>query len=135
MDNKTKITNAIKKNVVPEIKSLGFTGSFPYFKKNEGDSIYFIGFQFGKTHLVGKMVVELGFADKNKLPDWAKSEPEEKLNYGISQRSHRLGQKSEKEDGVWYDYDSLKTEEDFENLSLSILETLKKELPKFIESI
>lgn len=134
MDKKKEIIRAIKKNIIPEVRSLGFVGNFPHFKKVENDSYYFIGFQFGRTHLIGKLVVELGFADKRKMSDLTKSIPEKKLNYGISQRSHRLGQKSEKEDGTWFDFQSLKTEEQMESLSLLILDTFKKEYPEFIKS-
>ena len=134
MDKKKEFIKVIKKNVIPEIKLLGYVGSFPHFRKAEGNSMYFIGFQFGRTSLIGKLIIELGFVNRKDLSDWAKSLPEEKLNYGFSQKSHRLGSRSEKEDGIWFDYESLKTEEQIENLSFVILELFKKEYPEFVKS-
>lgn len=134
MDKKKEFTLAIKKNVVPEIKSLGYIGSFPHFRKIEGNSMYFVGFQFGRSSLIGNLVVELGFASRENLPDWAKLLPDEKLDYGFSQKRHRLGSKSEKEDGIWFDYESLETEEEIKNLSLTILQLFKKEYPGFIKT-
>ncbi|GAA3899970.1 hypothetical protein GCM10022628_25710 [Anoxybacillus suryakundensis] len=42
MSNKDKMISALKKIVVPELKSRGFKGSFPHFRKQGGSwGIYY----------------------------------------------------------------------------------------------
>ena len=133
-EQKNKITLAIKKHIIPELRVNGFSGTFPHFRKKENKTLQFVSFQFGRSSLEGKFVIELGLVSKQDLPDWAKSLPEEKLNYGLSRYRHRLGAKSKGEDGVWFDFQSPQNEEEFDEIALKAREIFADEYPIFLQT-
>ncbi|MGO4134258.1 DUF4304 domain-containing protein [Rhizobium brockwellii] len=48
MASRQEINAAIKSNVLPKLKSQGFSGSFPHFRRIEGDMVDLISFQFDR---------------------------------------------------------------------------------------
>ena len=52
-----KIDAALKEHVVPVLRSMGFKGSFPHFRRNTGQQIDLLTFQFDKHG--GGFVVEV----------------------------------------------------------------------------
>ena len=130
MDKKKQITKEIKEKVNPYLKQVGFEGTFPHYKKIVGDTMYFVGFQFGQSSLSGKIIVNFRLLHISKMPDWLKQKPENKLNFGHGDlgSSHRLGSPKKGVDGIWFDYEN----GDQQEISKQILELLKVELPEYL---
>ncbi|WP_339210238.1 DUF4304 domain-containing protein [Aeribacillus sp. FSL K6-8210] len=63
LTNKDKMVSALKKIVVPELRNRGFKGSFPHFRKKEGQLGYLLSFQFDKWG--GGFILEVGVARVN----------------------------------------------------------------------
>ncbi|QND17957.1 DUF4304 domain-containing protein (plasmid) [Rhizobium leguminosarum bv. trifolii] len=57
MASRQEINAAIKSNVLPKIKSQGFSGSFPHFRRIEGDMVDLISFQFDRHG--GALTIEI----------------------------------------------------------------------------
>jgi hypothetical protein len=125
--NKALILAGLKKYVLPEIKKSGYSGTFPHFRKKDGNSANFLSFQFNKYG--GSFIVEAGWSNslEKDLPAWSKKIPFGKLNYGhinINKRK-RLQPKNTGPD-FWFDYSKFTEQSQFDNLALLIVKLLPK---------
>ena len=111
---------ALKSIVVPEIKHLGFTGSYPHFRKKVGETYQFVSFQFGRTSLIGSFVMEFGYMEIGELPEWAKELPFNKLNYGHAKHRKRVKPVSVGDTDYWFDYGSYTKNEQYLELARSV---------------
>jgi len=125
-ESKKIMTEAIKNFVVPEIYKLGFSGTFPHFRREGSARFEFFSFQFNRYG--GSFVLECGFITPQDLPDFAKNLPFEKLTYGHTHSNNRLRIKPEVSamDDFWFTYSEFKEEIQFENLAKSLIPLLPK---------
>lgn len=86
-------------------------------------NIDLITFQFNKWG--GSFIVELATCPtQGATMSWGEQIPPNKVTaHDIDQR-FRLGAKSEDEDGIWFDFENSKTEEDFEKVALNVINLL-----------
>lgn len=126
MDLKKIMTKALKTFVVPEIKALGFSGTFPHFRRERDGKFEFTSFQFNRYG--GSFVLECGFVTPHDLSDFAKKLPFEKLTYGDAHPDNRLRIKSEiaTTEDFWFAYSEFNEETQFENLAKSLIPLLPK---------
>lgn len=54
-----KMVSALREVVVPTLRDMGFRGSFPHFRRERGDQLDLLVFQFSQWG--GSFVVELGY--------------------------------------------------------------------------
>ncbi len=120
------MVKTLKSFVVPEIKALGFSGTFPHFRREKGSRFEFVSFQFNRYG--GSFVLECGFVVPHDLPDFAKKLPFEKLTYGDAHPNNRLRIKPEAStaEDFWFTYSEFKEEVQFENLAKSLIPLLLK---------
>ncbi|ULT59676.1 DUF4304 domain-containing protein [Neobacillus drentensis] len=82
-------------------------------------NIELITFQFNKWG--GSFVVELAVCPiQGVTMDFGENIPANKVTAHDIDKRFRLGAKSEDEDGIWFDYENAKTEEDFEKVALNV---------------
>lgn len=120
------MVKVLKYFVVPEIKALGFSGTFPHFRREKNGKFEFVSFQFNRYG--GSFVLECGFSTPHDLPDFAKKLPFEKLTYDYAHPNNRLRikpQSSTAED-FWFTYSEFKEEVQFENLAKSLAPLISK---------
>jgi len=112
--------NALKKVVIPVLRKLEFKGSLPHFRRMNEKNIDLITFQFNRWS--GSFIVELVTCPTEGVTmHWGKQIPSNKVTaYHINKR-FRLGAESEDEEGIWFDFENAKTEEDFEKVDSSVL--------------
>ncbi len=124
-ESKQKMAKSLKNIVVPEIKSLVFSGVFPHFRRMKNNKYEFISFQFNRYG--GSFVLEIGFLDPNKLLPFEKALPFEKLNYGNARDEDRLRiQPDNNQEDYWYDYSNFTEDNQFKNLSELVKSLLYK---------
>ncbi|MGM0920836.1 MAG: DUF4304 domain-containing protein [Bacillota bacterium] len=113
------MNNALKKIVIPVLRKQAFKGSFPHFRRKNENNIDLITFRLNKWG--DSFVVELPSCS---ITYWGEHIlPNKVTTYDINKR-YRLGAKSEDEDGIWFDYENAKTEEDYEKVASNVLSLL-----------
>ena len=115
-DKKRIITRELKVAIVPALKARGYTGSFPHFRKMNGDQFDFLSFQFHKFG--GSFVVEIGSASREDLPGFVRSRPFEKLNYSYTpdNKRKRITPESSQKD-YWYGYSDFNHQNQYTELA------------------
>lgn len=123
-DPKQIMTKTLKSFVVPEIKALNYSGSFPHFRRERDGRFEFVSFQFNRHG--GSFVLECGFATPHDLPDFAKKLQFEKLTSGNAHPDNRLRitPKTSVTEDFWFAYSEFKEEKQFENLAKSLIPLL-----------
>jgi hypothetical protein len=125
-ESKVEMIKALKDFVAPEIKILGFLGTFPHFRRQKNDRYEFVSFQFNRHG--GSFVLECAFIKPTALAGVAKELPFEKLNHSHTPVNHRFRIKSEKgsEDDSWFSYSEFNSTEQFAQLAQSLKPLLLK---------
>jgi hypothetical protein len=81
----------LKEHLVPRLRGLGFTGSFPHFRRPDGERNQLLTFQFDK-YGSGRFVIELAVAPRGEFTTyWGKVIPESKLTAHDLAERLRLG--------------------------------------------
>ncbi|MEE3953459.1 DUF4304 domain-containing protein [Peribacillus frigoritolerans] len=112
--------NALKKVVIPVLRKLEFKGSLPHFRRKNENNIDIITFQFNRWG--GSFIVEFATCPTEGVTMyWGEQIPPNKVTAHHINKRLRLGAESVDEDGIWFDFENAKTEEDFENVALSVL--------------
>ena len=97
---------AIKSHVVPELRAMGFQGSFPHFYRKIDDHVDLLTFQFASAG--GRFVVEISFADARRTNIYIPScrdLPRGKLRVSMTVAQHRLGSNPEEENADhWFSF-------------------------------
>ncbi len=114
----------LSKIVVPELVNIGFTGTFPNFRRKQESLLSFVSFQFNKYG--GSFVVE--FARTNDidkdLPEFAKNEniPFENLQgayFSFAKNRIRLKPRNQLF-SHWFSYKNFNNENQFEKLAQQV---------------
>jgi hypothetical protein len=118
-NERKKMDDALKKVVIPFIREQGFKGSLPHFRRKNETNIDLITFQFNRWG--GSFVVELATCSiEGVTTHWGeKIQPNKVTAHDINER-YRLGARSKDEDGIWFDFENAKSEEDFEKLATDV---------------
>ncbi|MFJ5771643.1 DUF4304 domain-containing protein [Psychrobacillus sp. NPDC093180] len=122
--NKRKMMdNALKKILVPVLRKLEFKGSFPHFRRLNENNIDLITFQFNRWG--GSFIVELATCSTDGVTMYfGEQVPPNKVTAHCINKRFRLGAQSEEVDGIWFDFENAKTEEDFEKVAFRVLALL-----------
>lgn len=73
------VRTQLKEHLVPELRNLGFKGSFPHFRRIHEQRIHLLTFQFDK-YGTGRFVIELAVAPRGPFTtSWGKEIAEGKL--------------------------------------------------------
>ncbi|WP_409304954.1 DUF4304 domain-containing protein [Peribacillus sp. SCS-155] len=122
-DERKKMNNALKKIVVPILREYEFKGSLPHFRRNNENNIELITFQFNRWG--GSFVVELATCStEGVIMKRGEHIPPNKVTVHDVNKRIRLGAKTEDEDGNWFAYENAKTEEDYEQVALTVADLL-----------
>lgn len=112
--------NAFKKIVTPVLRKQEFKGSLPHFRRNNEMNIDLITFQFNRWG--GSFVVELATCPiEGVTMNWGEKIPPNKVTAQHLKNRFRLGAKSVDEDGIWFDFEKAKTDDDFEEIASSVV--------------
>ncbi|ASS92519.1 DUF4304 domain-containing protein [Peribacillus simplex] len=112
--------NALKKVVIPVLRKLEFKGSLPHLRRKNENNIDLITFQFNRWG--GSFIVELATCPTEGVTMyWGEQIPPNKVTAHHIYKRLRLGAESEDEDGIWFDFENAKTEEEFEKVAMSVL--------------
>ena len=125
--SKKQMTLAIKAVVVPELRKLGYSGSFPYFRKEASSIFGFVTFQFNRHG--GSFVMEYGRSVdlKSDLADFQKNEPFEKVEARFLpiKNRYRLGATLHpRSTDNWFNYELLTEGSQFEDIAKEVLTLL-----------
>lgn len=93
----------LKRVAVPVLRSLGFKGSFPHFRRETDARIDLLTFQFSMAG--GQFVVEIGKFPSAGYELYGEVMPAAEVRMRHLLRRQRLGAKGESGDH-WFDYDS-----------------------------
>jgi hypothetical protein len=117
------MTNALKKIVVPYLRDHGFKGSFPHFRRKNEDNIDLITFQFNRYD--GSFVVELAVCSPEGVTmSWGEEIPASKVTaYDVNDR-YRLSENMKDDTDHWFNYESAKSDEDYELVASEVLDLL-----------
>lgn len=115
--------SALKKVAIPFLREHGFKGSFPHFRRKNESNIDLITFQFNRWG--GSFVVELATCSIEGLTThWGEQVPPHKVTAHDINERFRLGAKSKNEDGIWFDFENAKSEENFEKVASDVVDLL-----------
>jgi len=133
MSDKDKMISVLNEVVVPVLRSKGFSGSFPHFRRILNDRVDLLMFQFNRYG--GSFVVEVARAPVKGLIVNGKRIPPEKLNlyHTLSLNSYRLGSKHE-DHWFRYGWPQLKINESLKKIFVDIYKKLANEVVELIET-
>jgi len=119
---------ALKKLVVPYLREHGFKGSFPHFRRRNGDDMELIAFQFNRYG--GSFVVEVGVCGKDGLTtSWGKEIPANKVSVYDLDYGHRFRLRENiygtDDAECWFHYEEAKTDEDFNVVASKLFKCIK----------
>lgn len=114
---------ALKKIVIPILRDQGFKGSFPHFRRKNNDYIDLVTFQFNKWG--GSFIVEFAVSPLEGITEpWGEHIPPNKITAHHINKRHRLGAKSEEEDGIWFNFEKATSEGAYNQVAISVLNLL-----------
>jgi len=123
LNERKMMDNALKKVLIPIIRKQEFKGSLPHFRRKNEKNIDLITFQFNRWG--GSFVVEVATCPiEGVTMYWGEHIPSNKVTAHHLNNRFRLGAKPKDEDGVWFDFENAKTEEEFEKIASSVLALL-----------
>jgi hypothetical protein len=122
-NDRKKMDIALNKVVLPVLRNQGFKGSIPHLRRTNENNIDLITFQYNRWG--GSFVVELAISPiEGVTMYWGEQIPPNKVNAQHINKRFRLGAKSEKDDGIWFNFEDAITDEDFEQVATNALESL-----------
>ena len=106
MAYREEMIKEIKAKVVPELRTNGFTRSYPYFKRVKDDKIDLLAFQFNKWG--GSFLMEISSAYPNREEyrnfDLCEGENLDKIEVAHTYARHRLRETTENPDACWFEF-------------------------------
>jgi len=120
LNERKMMDNALKKVVIPVLRKQEFKGSLPHFRRKNEKNIDLITFQFNRWG--SSFVIEVATCPiEGVTMSWGEHIPSNKVTAHHLNNRFRLGAKSKDEDGIWFDFEKAKTEEEFEKVASSVL--------------
>jgi hypothetical protein len=104
-DTRQEMNAQLKTDVVPYLRSLGFRGSFPHFRRITDAGVDLLTFQFRLGG--GSFVVEAAYKAPYKVTtEWGNHVPPEKLTAHDLNKRRRIGRRTLSLDDPWFDFSS-----------------------------
>ncbi len=122
LNERKMMDNALKKIVVPVLRKQEFKGSLPHFRRKNEKNIDLITFQFSRWG--GSFVVEIATCPiEGVTMYWGENILPNKVTAHHLNDRFRLGAKSKDEEGegIWFDFENAKTEEEYEKVASNVL--------------
>jgi hypothetical protein len=124
---------SLKSIVVPHLRELGFSGSFPHFRRIKENGIDLISFQFDKYG--GGFVIEVSHCPPGGITtSWGKEIPPDKVQAWDMPFNLRLRIQpgTGHGPGSWFRYDTLSlVANTYDRLSRKVIELLKEKATPF----
>jgi hypothetical protein len=120
--------DALKRIAIPPMRSIGFRGSFPYFRRTLRGEVHLLTFQFDKWG--GGFIVEIGHAPASVFTTtWGKQILPDKLRTTDLPLSHRVRLSPEVSPGkdYWFRFDlqpPLPKGMTYDNVAMHVVELL-----------
>jgi len=105
-DSRSRMIAALQEAVVPTLRDMGFSGSFPHFRRIRDTQIDLLTFQFNRY--AGSFVVEVAFcAPDGFTTHWGKHIPPKKVRaHDIHPKQRlRLGSHPPQKPDHWFHYE------------------------------
>ena len=104
-DARQEMNAQLKADVVPHLRSLGFRGSLPHFRRISDTGVELLTFQFRLGG--GRFVVEVAHKPPYQVTtEWGNHVPPEKLTAHDLNQRRRIGKKVLGLDDPWFDFSS-----------------------------
>ncbi len=104
-DTRQEMNAQLKADVVPHLKSLGFRGSLPHFRRISDTGIDLLTFQFRLGG--GSFVIEVAYKPPYKVTaEWGNHIPPEKLTAHDLGKRKRIGRNVLHLDDPWFEFSS-----------------------------
>jgi hypothetical protein len=105
-DARQEMNAQLKTDVVPHLRSIGFRGSLPHFRRITDTGVDLLTFQFRLGG--GRFVVEAAYKAPYKVTaEWENRVPPEKLTAHDLNKRRRIGRKILGLDDPWFDFSAL----------------------------
>jgi hypothetical protein len=118
----------LKRLAVPVLRSLGFKGSFPHFRRATATRIDLLTFQFSMG--AGQFVIEIGAFPAAGYELYGKLIPAAEVKMAHLRRRLRLGAKDENSDH-WFNYDG----GDYAGLAASVVPYIQGQAVEWWSSV
>lgn len=133
-ENRMMMDKALKKVVIPLLRNQGFKGSFPHFRRKNNNNIDLLTFQFNKWG--GSFVVEFAVSPLDGITmHWGEHISPNKITAHHINKRYRLGRKSEGEDGIWFDFEKAKSEDEYNQVAMRVLNLLNTSYSSWISNL
>ena len=134
MKSREKMQRALRNRVIPILRRQGFKGSFPHFRRANEQNIDLLTFQFNRWG--GSFVVELASCPPEGMTmSWGEKIPPNKVNAHHVNERYRLGANSFEAEGIWFDYETASSVEDYDEIAGKVLQHLKSSDSTWISSL
>jgi hypothetical protein len=130
-NSRDQMIAALREVVVPVLRDMGFSGSFPHFSRIRDSQIDLLTFQFNRYG--GSFVVEAAFcAPEGFTTQWGEHIPPQKVQAHDIHPRHRLrlGSRPPKQADHWFHYEP-ERESVYTDTALELLPLLRDEAEQF----
>jgi hypothetical protein len=121
-EQREKMIKHLKTKVVPELKKMGFKGTFPHFKMIRGEMGVTSTIQFNRYG--GSFILEFGRDKLSELNEFVQAAPMERLKTGWMRNRYRLGSPAKGEDGTWFNYENFTDDKQYDLLAEEVRQKL-----------
>lgn len=121
-EHRDQMKAALKSTVVPRVRELGFSGSFPHLRRHRADRIDLLTFQFDKHG--GGFVIEISQCPPDGFTtSWGKQIGPDKVTAWDLPPKERARIKPREGSGTdsWFRYDNATSESEFIHVAESVL--------------
>ena len=125
-DSHKLMKEALMAIVLPRLRQVGFTGSFPHLRRRCSDRIDLLTFQFDRYG--GGFIIEISqCAPEGFTTYWGKQIPPEKVRaWDVPNGSARIQPRKGSGMDCWFRYDHATTTESFAKVAETVLPLLKE---------
>jgi hypothetical protein len=130
-ESRDKMIDALRQVIVPMLRNMGFTGSFPHFRRIRETRIDLLTFQFNRSG--GSFVVEVAYCSPQGFTTaWGKHIPPQKIQAHDIHPKHRLrlGSRPPEQPDHWFHYEA-ERETVCTDIALEVFPLLRNEAEPF----
>jgi hypothetical protein len=130
-DSRDQMISVLRESVFPTLRELGFSGSFPHFRRIRETKIDLLTFQFNRHG--GSFVVEIACCGPEGFTTyWGKQIPPKKISaHDLHPNKRlRLGAKAPCEDGQWFSFESNRASV-YQEIVLKLLSLIRSDAENF----
>ena len=130
-DSKEQMITALRDSVVPTLRALSFSGSFPHFRRIRDNQIDLLTFQFNRHG--GSFVVEIAACDVDGFTTaWGEKIPANKVSaHDLHPNKRiRLGSRTTGKTDSWFSYEPFQPEI-YQAVAANLLSLIRSEAEEF----